>query len=77
MQAEVQLPSPFVPVRQYRFLRFCKQHGEGIWVLVDISVDLGRNGPNSIPYMSCKKLPSGCILQDIDGLCKVTALSIR
>ncbi|WJX71419.1 hypothetical protein P8452_55415 [Trifolium repens] len=72
MHAEVQLPSPFVPVRQYRFIRFCKQHGEGIWVLVDISTDLGRNGPNGIPYMSCKKLPSGCILRDMDGLCKIT-----
>ncbi|KAK2451406.1 homeobox-leucine zipper protein ANTHOCYANINLESS [Trifolium repens] len=72
MQAEVQLPSPFVPVRQYHFLRFCKQHAEGIWVVVDVSVDLGRNGPNDIPYMSCKKLPSGCILQDMDGMCKIT-----
>ncbi|WJX25545.1 hypothetical protein P8452_14574 [Trifolium repens] len=72
MQAEVQLPSPFVPVRQYCFLRFCKQLAEGIWVLVDVSVDLGRNDPNGIPYMSCRKLPSGCILQDVDGLCKIT-----
>ncbi|OIV98916.1 hypothetical protein TanjilG_07351 [Lupinus angustifolius] len=29
IQAEVQLPSPLVPVRQLTFIRYCKQHGEG------------------------------------------------
>ncbi|GAU44802.1 hypothetical protein TSUD_291950 [Trifolium subterraneum] len=73
MHAEIQLPSPFVPVRQYSFLRFCKQHAEGVWVVADVSVDLGRNGPNGNSYMSSKKLPSGCILQDLpNGLCKIT-----
>ncbi|XP_045810380.1 homeobox-leucine zipper protein ROC6-like [Trifolium pratense] len=73
MHAEIQLPSPFVPVRQYRFLRFCKQHAEGVWAVVDASIDFGRNGPNGNPYMSSKKLPSGCILQDMsNGFCKIT-----
>ncbi|KAK2421051.1 homeobox-leucine zipper protein ANTHOCYANINLESS [Trifolium repens] len=42
MHAEIQLPSPLVPVREYNFI-------------------------------SCKKLPSGCILQDMpNGFCKIT-----
>ena len=35
MHAEVQLLSPLVPVRQVRFIRFCKQHAEGVWAVVD------------------------------------------
>jgi homeobox-leucine zipper protein len=74
MQAEVQVPSPLVPVRQYSFLRFAKQHVGGIWVVVDVSVNVGRNAANGNTYMSCKKLPSGCILEDLpNGFCKVSA----
>ncbi|CAL0328630.1 unnamed protein product [Lupinus luteus] len=74
IQAEVQLPSPLVPVRQLTFIRYCKQHGEGVWAVVDVSVDIG---PNSTifanPTINCRRLPSGCILQDTsNGLFKVT-----
>jgi homeobox-leucine zipper protein len=73
MHAEIQLPSPLVPVREYNFIRFCKQHAEVKWAVVDVSFDYGRNGPNGNPNISCKKLPSGCILQDMpNGFCKVT-----
>ncbi|WJX71424.1 hypothetical protein P8452_55420 [Trifolium repens] len=73
MHAEIQLPSPLVPVREYNFIRFCKQHAEGKWAVVDVSFDYGRNGPNGNPNISCKKLPSGCILQDMpNGFCKIT-----
>jgi homeobox-leucine zipper protein len=73
MHAEIQLPSPLVPVQEYNFIRFCKQHAEGKWAVVDVSFDYGRNGPNGNPNISCKKLPSGCILQDMpNGFCKVT-----
>ncbi|GAU44811.1 hypothetical protein TSUD_292040 [Trifolium subterraneum] len=73
MHAEIQLPTPLVPVREYSFIRYCKQHAEGKWVVLDVSIDFDRNGPNRNPNMSCKRLPSGCILEDMpDGLSKIT-----
>jgi len=72
MLAEFQVLSPLVPTRQMSFLRFCKQHAEGVWVVVDVSVDIIRNAANSNPLMSCRRLPSGCIIQDMpNGLSKV------
>ncbi|KAG6494882.1 hypothetical protein ZIOFF_042665 [Zingiber officinale] len=72
MQAELQVLSPLVAVRELRFLRFCKQHGEGTWTIVDVSVDSIRNGCGLIPA-SCRRLPSGCLVQDMaNGYCKVT-----
>ncbi|XP_057759497.1 homeobox-leucine zipper protein ANTHOCYANINLESS 2-like isoform X1 [Arachis stenosperma] len=64
MQAEIQLLSPLVPVRQLSFLRFCKQHAEGLWAVVDASIDAGRN---------FKRLPSGFLVQDTpNGFSKIT-----
>ncbi|KAF3508678.1 hypothetical protein F2Q69_00009755 [Brassica cretica] len=40
MQAEFQVMSPLVPIRQVKFLRYCKQHGDGLWAVVDISYDV-------------------------------------
>lgn len=74
MLAEVQLLSPLVPARQVSFLRFCKKHAEGLWAVVDVSVDIGRNVTNSHPLMSCRRLPSGCVIQDMpNGFSKVSA----
>lgn len=73
MVAEVQLLSPLVPARQLTFARFCKQHAEGVWVVVDVSVDINRNAGNSHPLMSCRKLPSGCVIQDLpNGFSRVS-----
>nr|CAB45018.1 homeodomain GLABRA2 like 1 protein [Arabidopsis thaliana] len=69
MHAELQLLSPLVPVRQVSFLRFCKQHAEGVWAVVDVSIDSIREGSSS----SCRRLPSGCLVQDMaNGYSKVT-----
>ncbi|KAL0724599.1 hypothetical protein Bca4012_039198 [Brassica carinata] len=69
MHAEFQLLSPLVPVRQVSFLRFCKQHAEGVWAVVDVSIDSIREGSSS----SCRRLPSGCLVQDMaNGYSKVT-----
>ncbi|KVI04726.1 homeobox-leucine zipper protein ANTHOCYANINLESS 2-like [Cynara cardunculus var. scolymus] len=66
MQAEIQLVSPLVPARQVRFLRFCRQQAEGVWAVVDLSVDAGREG-----FIS-RRLPSGCIVHDMpNGYSKV------
>ncbi|KAM7261167.1 hypothetical protein ACFE04_026642 [Oxalis oulophora] len=69
MQAELQVLSPLVPVREVNFLRFCKQHAEGVWAVVDVSVETIRD--NSSNYY--RRLPSGCVVQDMpNGYSKVT-----
>lgn len=71
MRAELQVLSPLVPIREVNFLRFCKQHAEGIWAVVDVSIDgIRESNPSSV---SCRRLPSGCLVQDMpNGYCKVT-----
>ncbi|KAG2299092.1 hypothetical protein Bca52824_035564 [Brassica carinata] len=67
MQAEFQVMSPLVPIRQVKFLRYCKQHGDGLWAVVDVSYDVNRESQD------LKRLPSGCIIQDVcNGCSKVT-----
>ncbi|KAH7557598.1 hypothetical protein JRO89_XS11G0187900 [Xanthoceras sorbifolium] len=74
MFAEFQALSPLVPTRQVRFLRFCKQHAEGLWAVVDVSIDINRGeGNNGEAYVTCRRLPSGCIVQEMPNNCsKVT-----
>ncbi|THU58209.1 hypothetical protein C4D60_Mb03t11750 [Musa balbisiana] len=70
MQAELHVLSPLVAVREVSFLRFCKQHAEGVWAVVDVAVDGIRADLSST---SCRRLPSGCLVQDMpDGYSKVT-----
>ncbi|XP_071735955.1 homeobox-leucine zipper protein ANTHOCYANINLESS 2-like [Rutidosis leptorrhynchoides] len=71
MHAELQVLSPLVPVREVSFLRYCKQHAEGVWAVVDVSIDSIRE--NTSAYSSCRRLPSGFVVQDMpNGYCKVT-----
>uniref|UniRef100_A0A2P2MR03 Uncharacterized protein MANES_05G039400 n=1 Tax=Rhizophora mucronata TaxID=61149 RepID=A0A2P2MR03_RHIMU len=73
MQAELQVLSPLVPVREVNFLRFCKQHAEGVWAVVDVSIDTIRETSGTPTYLSCRRLPSGCVVQDMpNGYSKVT-----
>ncbi|ONK59196.1 uncharacterized protein A4U43_C08F3970 [Asparagus officinalis] len=74
MHAELQVLSPLVPIREVNFLRFCKQHAEGVWAVVDVSIDGIREfGPAGAGNMSCRRLPSGCLIQDMpNGYSKVT-----
>ncbi|KAG6574782.1 Homeobox-leucine zipper protein ANTHOCYANINLESS 2, partial [Cucurbita argyrosperma subsp. sororia] len=67
MHAELQVLSPLVPVREVSFLRFCKQHAEGVWAVVDVSVDAMRETPTGggSPFINCRRLPSGCVVQDM------------
>lgn len=73
MHAELQVLSPLVPVREVSFLRFCKQHAEGVWAVVDVSIDANTGGG------SCRRLPSGCVVQDMpNGYSKVNyTLNLR
>ncbi|GAV72495.1 Homeobox domain-containing protein/START domain-containing protein [Cephalotus follicularis] len=71
MHAEFQLLSPLVPVRQVKFLRFCKQHAEGVWAVVDVSIDINQAGSNA-HRVTCRRLPSGFVVQDMpNGYSKV------
>lgn len=75
MHAELQVLSPLVPVREVNFLRFCKQHAEGVWAVVDVSIDTIRetSGAPTAYINCCRRLPSGCVVQDMpNGYSKVT-----
>ncbi|KMS99023.1 hypothetical protein BVRB_3g066300 isoform A [Beta vulgaris subsp. vulgaris] len=65
MNAEFVFPSPFVPFRQEKILRYCKQHSEGMWAVVDVSVDMIREPSFSGSSIKSRRLPSGCIVQDV------------
>ncbi|KAE8728673.1 Homeobox-leucine zipper protein MERISTEM L1 [Hibiscus syriacus] len=68
MTAEFQVPSPLVPTRENYFVRYCKQHGDGIWAVVDVSLDNLRPSPIS----KCRRRPSGCLIKELpNGYSKV------
>ncbi|XP_024988375.1 homeobox-leucine zipper protein MERISTEM L1-like [Cynara cardunculus var. scolymus] len=69
MTAEYQVPSPLVPTRENYFVRYCKQHADGTWVVVDVSLDSLRSSSIS----RCRRRPSGCLIQELpNGYSKVT-----
>lgn len=75
IQAEFQVLSALVFVRQVKFLRFCKQHAEGVWAVVDVSVDTIQESSQAREIGNCRRLPSGCIVQDMpNGYSKVIQL---
>ncbi|KAJ0265222.1 Homeobox-leucine zipper protein ANTHOCYANINLESS 2 [Hirschfeldia incana] len=72
MNAELQVLSPLVPVRNVNFLRFCKQHAEGVWAVVDVSIDTVRDNSGGSAVV-IRRLPSGCVVHDMsNGYSKVT-----
>lgn len=72
MHAELQVLSPLVPVRQSKLLRFCKQQAEGVWAVVDVSLDISQESTKANPLVSCRRLPSGFVVQDMpNGFSKV------
>lgn len=69
MTAEFQVPTPLVPTRENYFVRYCKQHADGTWAVVDVSLDNLR--PTSVSR--CRRRPSGCLIQELpNGYSKVT-----
>ncbi|XP_010439429.1 PREDICTED: homeobox-leucine zipper protein MERISTEM L1 [Camelina sativa] len=69
MTAEFQVPSPLVPTRENYFVRYCKQHSDGIWAVVDVSLDSLRPSP----ITRSRRRPSGCLIQELqNGYSKVT-----
>ncbi|XP_078428635.1 homeobox-leucine zipper protein ROC2-like [Wolffia australiana] len=69
MTAEFQMPSPLVPTREVYFLRYCKQPADGVWAVVDVSLDtLMPTAP-----LRCRRRASGCLIQETpNGFSKVT-----
>ncbi|XP_058072618.1 homeobox-leucine zipper protein ROC2-like isoform X2 [Magnolia sinica] len=68
MSAEFQVPSPLVPTRESYFVRYCKQHSDGTWAVVDVSLDSLRPSP----VLRCRRRPSGCLIQEMpNGYSKV------
>ncbi|KAL3850851.1 hypothetical protein ACJIZ3_012733 [Penstemon smallii] len=68
MTAEIQVPTPAVPTREIYFVRYCKQQADGIWAVVDVSLDSLR--PN---IFRSRRRPSGCLIQELpNGYSKVT-----
>ncbi|GMN49839.1 hypothetical protein TIFTF001_019002 [Ficus carica] len=61
MTAEFQVPSPLVPTRENYFVRYCKQHADGTWAVVDVSLDNLRPSPIS----RSRRRPSGCLIQEL------------
>ncbi|MED6168711.1 hypothetical protein PIB30_014176 [Stylosanthes scabra] len=60
VSAEFQVPIPFVPAREYYFLRYCKKLQDESWVVVDASLETSQ--PNAtIP--PTRRRPSGCLIQ--------------
>ncbi|XP_050380710.1 homeobox-leucine zipper protein HDG2 isoform X1 [Argentina anserina] len=71
MTAEFQVPSPLVPTRESYFVRYCKQHVDGTWAVVDVSLDNQRGYTSTLK--SCQRRPSGCLIQEMpNGYSKVT-----
>ncbi|KAJ7946258.1 Homeobox-leucine zipper protein like [Quillaja saponaria] len=69
MTAEFQVPSPLVPTRENYFVRYCKQHADGTWAVVDVSLENLRTSPIS----RNRRRPSGCLIQELpNGYSKVT-----
>jgi hypothetical protein len=71
MQAELLVLSPLVPRREVTFLRFCNQLAEGVWAVVDVSIDGLERDQCLDRNMKCRRLPSGCVVQEIPNGCKV------
>ncbi|KAH0720105.1 hypothetical protein KY284_005135 [Solanum tuberosum] len=70
--SELQIISDMIPSCEIKCLRFCQKHAEGLWVVVDVSIDTIQKGSQQCEIQSCRRLPSGCIIQDmVDGYSKV------
>lgn len=78
MRAEIQVLSPVIPVCEVKFLRFCKQHTEDTWAVVDVSVDDFLDGVEENTCGKSKRFPSGYVVQDLlNGYSKVCIIGIK
>uniref|UniRef100_A0A0A9BJ40 START domain-containing protein n=1 Tax=Arundo donax TaxID=35708 RepID=A0A0A9BJ40_ARUDO len=72
MYEELHIMTPVVPTREFSFLRYCKQIEQGLWAVVDVSVEGQRDAHYGVQSRS-RRLPSGCLIADMsNGYSKVT-----
>ncbi|WMV49483.1 hypothetical protein MTR67_042868 [Solanum verrucosum] len=77
IKTELQLISDLVPVWEIKFLRYCKKHVDGLWVVVDVSVDTIQQGSQQCEIQNCRRLPFGCVVQDMfNGYSQVIQLQL-
>ncbi|KAK3131896.1 hypothetical protein QOZ80_6AG0513100 [Eleusine coracana subsp. coracana] len=73
MYEELHVMTPAVPTRELSFLRYCKQIEQGLWAIVDVSVDGQRDAHYGVQPSRSRRLPSGCLIADMsNGYSKVT-----
>ncbi|KAK7256303.1 hypothetical protein RIF29_29744 [Crotalaria pallida] len=66
--AELHLPTPFIPPRECYFARYCKQLTQEVWGVVDVSLEKFFPSPTS----NFRKRPSGCLIEGMpNGFSKV------
>ncbi|KAG5600233.1 hypothetical protein H5410_031603 [Solanum commersonii] len=65
IKIELQIISDLAYVREVQFLRFCKKYVEGVWAIIDVSVDTIQEGSQESEIENCWRLLSDCILQDM------------
>lgn len=73
MSAEFKILSPADSARDCIFARYCKQISEGIWAVVDVSVDAVL--PRA-PIAKCHKRPSGCIIRALPNGCSEVTVTL-
>ncbi|KAG8057314.1 hypothetical protein GUJ93_ZPchr0002g25103 [Zizania palustris] len=75
MYEELHIMTPVVPIREFSFLRYCRQIKQGLWAIADVSVDLQRDAHFGGPPRG-RRLPSGCLIADMaNGYSKVLLVS--
>lgn len=68
MNVEFHVASPVVPTRQSYFARYCRQHVDSTWAIVDVSLD----HLHPTLFNMCRRRPSGCLIKDMpSGYSKV------
>ncbi|KAK9281919.1 hypothetical protein L1049_004827 [Liquidambar formosana] len=72
VNAEVRLPTPFVPTRKFCFLRCLRKITSDAWAIVDASYDYFQNAPSdSKMERTCRRRPSGVIIRSRDNYSEV------
>ncbi|GAU14892.1 hypothetical protein TSUD_46850 [Trifolium subterraneum] len=75
MSADFQVLSPLVSARKNYFVRYCKQHRQGVWAIVDVSLDHLRPNSNATPRS--QRRPSGCLIQEFpNGRSKIDNVNV-
>ncbi|KAK7303583.1 hypothetical protein RJT34_14493 [Clitoria ternatea] len=67
MSEEMHILSPLVQPREYRFLRYCQQIEDSMWVIADVSFDAVKNTSLSNSW----RHPSGCMIQAMPNGCSM------